>query len=100
MFQLAANLSEKIMKNHAFQDGNKRTALLAADMFLKINGHYLQKVLFAENAHNKGLANAHVAVVTNKWTAEQLGNYYKSVTAPFVQLTADTMEYRSSATEY
>ncbi|OJJ42426.1 hypothetical protein ASPZODRAFT_137334 [Penicilliopsis zonata CBS 506.65] len=41
VFQLAANLAEKIMKNHAFQDGNKRTALLAADMFLKINGYYL-----------------------------------------------------------
>jgi death-on-curing family protein len=38
LFQLAANLSEKIMKNHAFQDGNKRAALVAADMFLKING--------------------------------------------------------------
>jgi death-on-curing family protein len=36
LFQLAANLSEKIMKNHAFQDGNKRAALVAADMFLKI----------------------------------------------------------------
>jgi death-on-curing family protein len=38
LFQLAANFSEKIMKNHAFQDGNKRAALVAADMFLKING--------------------------------------------------------------
>ena len=28
---LAANLAEKIMKNHAYQDGNKRTALLAAE---------------------------------------------------------------------
>ena len=100
VFQLAANLSEKIMKNHAFQDGNKRTALLAADMFLEINGYYLQKVLFVEDAHNKGLANAHVAVVINKWTAEQLGNYYKSAAASLVQLTADAMEYRSSATEY
>ncbi|KKK16100.1 hypothetical protein P175DRAFT_0552857 [Aspergillus ochraceoroseus IBT 24754] len=75
VFQLAANLAEKIMKNHAFQDGNKRTALLAADMFLKINGYYLQKVPFADDSHNKGLAKAHVAVVTNQWTAEQLGNY-------------------------
>ncbi|THC89115.1 hypothetical protein EYZ11_011442 [Aspergillus tanneri] len=71
VFRLAANLAEKIMKNHAFQDGNKRTALLAADMFLKINGYYLQKVPFAEDTHNKGLANAHVAVVTNQWTADQ-----------------------------
>jgi len=43
VFQLAANLSEKIMKNHAYQDGNKRTALVAADMFLKINGYKTPK---------------------------------------------------------
>lgn len=100
VFQLAANLAEKIMKNHAFQDGNKRTALLAADMFLKINGYYLQKVPFAEDIHNRGLANAHVAVVTNQWTAEQLGNYYKSVAAPLGPVTAEILEYRSSAAEY
>ncbi|CAG7960969.1 unnamed protein product [Penicillium nalgiovense] len=65
VFQLTANLAEKILKSHAFQDGNKRTALVAADMFLKINGYSLQEVLFAEDTHNKELANAHVAVVTN-----------------------------------
>ena len=48
VFQLAANLA-KIMMNHAFQDGNKRTALLAADIFLKINGYYLQEVPLAED---------------------------------------------------
>jgi death-on-curing family protein len=53
VFQLAANLAEKIMRNHAFQDGNKRTALVAADMFLKINGYYLQKVPFAEDKTTK-----------------------------------------------
>ena len=40
--QLAAKLAEKIMKNHAYQDRNKRTALLAAGMFLKIDGYKLQ----------------------------------------------------------
>jgi prophage maintenance system killer protein len=32
IFQLAAYLAEKIMKNHAYQDGNKRTAPPAADI--------------------------------------------------------------------
>ena len=100
VFQLATNLAEKIMKNHAYQDGNKRTALLAADMVLKINGNYLQKVSFAEDVHNKGLADAHVAVVTNKWTAQQLGQYYNSVAAPLVRMTPDVMEYKSAVTEY
>ncbi|PTU22007.1 hypothetical protein P175DRAFT_0531552 [Aspergillus ochraceoroseus IBT 24754] len=42
-------------------DGNKRTALLAADMFLNINGHRLQNVPFADDPFNKAaLADAHV----------------------------------------
>ncbi|KKZ65628.1 hypothetical protein EMCG_08535 [[Emmonsia] crescens] len=69
-------------------------------MFLKINGYYLQQAPFAEDTHNKELANAHVAVVTNQWSAEQLGKYYKSVAVPVVQLTLEIMEYRDQATEY
>ncbi|KKK14317.1 hypothetical protein ARAM_000780 [Aspergillus rambellii] len=42
-------------------DGNKRTALLAADMFLNINGYRLQNVPFADDPFNKAaLADAHV----------------------------------------
>ncbi|KAL4964000.1 type II toxin-antitoxin system death-on-curing family toxin [Aspergillus stella-maris] len=101
VFKLAANLAEKIMKNHAYQDGNKRTALLAADMFLKINGYALQTIPFAEqDAHNQPLANAHVAVVTNQWTVEQLGAYYQSVAKPLSSLPPDVVEYRNGATEY
>ncbi|KAF2497352.1 hypothetical protein BU16DRAFT_559103 [Lophium mytilinum] len=77
MFQLAAKLSEKIMKNHAFQDGNKRTALLAAYMFLRINGYKLQSAPLQSNTVNGSLANAQVAVCTNAWTAEQLGQFYQ-----------------------
>ncbi|KAK2764296.1 hypothetical protein FQN54_008988 [Arachnomyces sp. PD_36] len=100
VFQLAANLSEKIMKNHAYQDGNKRTALLAADMFLKINGYRLQKVPLHEDQVNQDLANAHVAVVTNQWTAEQLGSYYQSVATPIDEWTPDIVEFRNMSTEY
>lgn len=100
VFQLAANLSEKIMKNHAYQDGNKRTALLAADMFLKVNGYLLQRVPFAEDLVNDGLAEAHVSVVTNQWTAEQLGNYYKSIAKPLEEWTIDVLEFRDAAVEY
>ena len=83
VFQLAASLSEKIMKNHAYQDGNKRTALIAADMFLKINGYKLQKVPLQANDTddrvNQSIADAHVAACTSAWTAEQLGQFYQSV---------------------
>lgn len=81
-FQLAANLAEKIMTNHAYQDGNKRTGLVAADMFLRLNGYCLQKVPTKEDANNKNLANVQVAVVTNQWSSEQLGDYYKSMAKP------------------
>ncbi|PCG95224.1 Death on curing protein [Penicillium occitanis (nom. inval.)] len=90
IFQLAANLSEKIMKNHAFQDGNKRTALVAADMFLKINSYWLQNVPLAEDTNNKALADAHAAVIANNWNAQQLASFYKSVAS----------EYKDGATEY
>ncbi|EKV04139.1 DOC family protein [Penicillium digitatum PHI26] len=100
VFQLAANFAEKLMKNHPFQDGNKRTALVAADMFLKINGYSLLKEPFSNDPNNKGLADAHVAVVTNQWTTQQLANYYKSMAVPVGPLTAQILEYKSSVIEY
>jgi death-on-curing protein len=35
----AAALMESLATNHPFLDGNKRIALAAADVFLRINGH-------------------------------------------------------------
>lgn len=39
---LAAAYAWGISRNHAFIDGNKRTAFVAAELFLEINGHSLQ----------------------------------------------------------
>ncbi len=89
VFQLAAVLSEKLIKNHAFQDGNKRTALVAADVFLKINGCRLQerseRPMAQENSNrdlDRDLADALNTVCTNQWTSEQLAGYYKAIAAP------------------
>ncbi len=38
----AAALMESIIKNHPFIDGNKRTAITSAGIFLQINGYYLK----------------------------------------------------------
>jgi death-on-curing protein len=38
---LAAAYASGIARNHPYIDGNKRTAFLAAYVFLKINGHHL-----------------------------------------------------------
>ena len=99
IYQLAANLAEKIMKNHAYQDGNKRTALLAADMFLKINGRQLQKTPMEEDQANRGITDAHVAVVTNQWDKKQLGDYYESIATPLDTWTPEIVEFRNGATE-
>jgi death on curing protein len=42
IFELAAALCVGIAKNHPFNDGNKRTALLATHAFLYLDGHELE----------------------------------------------------------
>ena len=84
VFQLAANLSDKVMKNHAFQDGNKRTALLAGDMFLRVNGLKLRTWALEGGERDGGcdgqsMAEVIVKVCTNKFTAEELGEVYRDV---------------------
>lgn len=100
VFQLAAILSEKIMKNHAFQDGNKRTALVAADMFLKINGYPLQPVPLQPDATNQTLENAHVAICNNAWTAEQLGQLYQQMATAIEEWTPEIIAFRDQGTEH
>jgi death-on-curing protein len=49
-FQLAASYAEGIARNHAFVDGNKRTAFATADLFLVENGHNLDQTRGHEHA--------------------------------------------------
>ncbi|KAJ6199110.1 DOC family protein [Bipolaris maydis] len=82
VFQLAASLSEKVIKNHALWDGNKRTALLAADLFLKINGGSLlrnnqYKKRFLPYALLWAGPFRILLEAKGKWTAEYLGQYYQ-----------------------
>ncbi|POR37081.1 Uncharacterized protein TPAR_02729 [Tolypocladium paradoxum] len=102
LFQLAGVLAEKMILDHPFQDGNKRTALFAADMFLKINGYQLQKEPMAKNDTelNKGLSDAHVSVATNQWTSEDLGNYYASIAGPLEDVSKEIREFIKDAVKY
>jgi death on curing protein len=43
IFEMAATLHFSLVLNHAFLDGNKRTAVLAALTFLAINGHPIEE---------------------------------------------------------
>ncbi|MCJ1360221.1 MAG: hypothetical protein MMC33_010224, partial [Icmadophila ericetorum] len=87
------------MKNHAFQDGNKRTALVAADMFLKISGYKLQETPMAHDNVNQGFTNAHVELVLNRWDAKKLGQYYESIATPVECMTPKITAYSIAATE-
>ena len=42
IFELAASLCVGVAKNHPFNDGNKRTALLSTRAFLYLNGKVLE----------------------------------------------------------
>jgi len=50
LFEEAAALLESLAGSQAFLDGNKRTAFVIADTFLRVNGHYLDVETTA--AHN------------------------------------------------
>lgn len=49
-FQLAASYAEAISRNHAFVDGNKRTAFYVAVDFLEQNGFQLEAAKGVEHA--------------------------------------------------
>jgi death-on-curing family protein len=91
LFRLAGILAERIMLNHAFSDGNKRTALLAGDMFLKLNGFRLEKKHDGDDEFDEGLKNAHVSVASKQWTADELASYYKDIAKPIVY--SETRQY-------
>lgn len=40
--ELAASYGFKLAKNHPFLDGNKRTAFVAVELFLRLNGYLLK----------------------------------------------------------
>lgn len=83
LFQLAGILAERIILNHAYQNGNKRIALLSADIFLKINGyHQVKKRPTGQDEVDEQLKNAHVAVAANTWTSEDLAECYRSIARP------------------
>lgn len=42
LFDEAASLMESLANNHAFLDGNKRISLALTDVFLRMNGQYLE----------------------------------------------------------
>lgn len=70
IFDMAAALLQSLLKNHPFVDGNKRTALTSAGLFLKLNGFKLQ------NNHEKEVEFA-VKVDNQNLTLNQISKWLK-----------------------
>lgn len=71
IFDQTAALLQSLLKNHAFVDGNKRTALTSAGLFLKINHYTLinnhkDEIEFAVKVDNGNLSVEQIS----KWLKE------------------------------
>lgn len=70
VFDKAAALLQSLLKNHPFVDGNKRTALTSAGLFLKKNDYKLI------NSHKQEVEFA-VKVDNGNLTVEQISRWLK-----------------------
>jgi death on curing protein len=72
---LAASYAVALAKNHPFIDGNKRTAFVAMELFLMLNGHEL-------NASDVECVLAMLAVAGSEWDEATLAAWLRSHTTP------------------
>ncbi|MDO8270283.1 MAG: type II toxin-antitoxin system death-on-curing family toxin [Candidatus Levybacteria bacterium] len=70
IFDKAAALLQSLLKNHPFVDGNKRTALSSAAIFLQLNGYGLI------NSHNEEIEFA-VSVDNQHLSLEEISDWLK-----------------------
>lgn len=73
IFEKAAALMHSLLKNHAFIDGNKRTALASTGIFLKVNGYKLEnrheeELNFALSVENESISLEEIAAWLEKYT--------------------------------
>ncbi len=71
--RLAAAYASGIVRNHPFNDGNKRTGFLAAYLFLRLNGLDL-------TAMEAGAAGAMLALASGEVTEEEFADWLRSNT--------------------
>ncbi|WAC20126.1 type II toxin-antitoxin system death-on-curing family toxin [Luteolibacter sp. SL250] len=73
--QLAASYAHGLAKNHPFLDGNKRTAAIACELFLNLNG-----VFFLVGEEEK--YPHFLALAAGDHTEESFAGWLRSVTSP------------------
>jgi death-on-curing protein len=74
LHEMAAAYLFHLVKNHAFNDGNKRIAALAASVFLQVNG---SKVIADEDEFEKLVLDAAQSLVTK----EQIADFFRKNTS-------------------
>ena len=65
LFSITASLMDFLIRNHPFVDGNKRTAITAAALFMKLNG-------FSLIVSNDEMARFTLACAQSKVTLEEI----------------------------
>lgn len=70
LFEMAAAYLFHIAKNHPFVDGNKRTAVVAALVFLELNGAEIR-------ASNKELYETAMAVVDGRLAKSGVAEFFR-----------------------
>lgn len=73
IFYKSAAFLQSLLKNHPFVDGNKRTALTSAGLFLRVNGYMLknmhkEEVEFAIRVDNEHLSLSQIVAWLKKYT--------------------------------
>jgi death-on-curing protein len=75
IFRLAAAYAFSLVRNHPFVDGNKRSAFLAAYVFLRVNGH-------AVVADEASAATMTLALAAGDITEDDFTDWLKANCAP------------------
>ena len=75
VFIKAAALMDSLVNNHPFADGNKRTGVVSAGLFLLINGYKLK-------TSSAGMEDITMRVATKKVTLEKLAQWMKKNSVP------------------
>jgi death-on-curing protein len=70
IYQKAAALSDSMINNHPFVDGNKRTGIGAAVLFLSLNGYVL-------TASNQELLDLTMKIAQKKTAIETIANWFE-----------------------
>ncbi len=70
IYQKAAALSDSMINNHPFVDGNKRTGIGAAVLFLSLNGYVL-------TASNQELLYLTMEITQKKTAIETIANWFE-----------------------